>query len=611
MKDPEQDPYFTQLGLEISGEIDDELFEKAWNFVIESNEMLRAAFRWEKVENPILLILKEHQLQPQYYDFSRGETGEKERCLEEVKIKDRKEKFDLQKVPFRVTLCKMEEKKFTVIISNHHILYDGWSNGIILKEFLQAYHKLCEKKPLIPPVKRKFKEFIQWLQSLDMKKQEKFWRDYLRGVDTAVEISIKRKKAAKEKSIRANTYQLRFPGDIKNKCEDLVKSHQVTLSALFYSAWGLLLQKYNNTGDVIFGTTVSGRSAKIKSIEDMVGLFINTVPLRVKTHDHDQLLEVLCRTNEALRQRAEYESTSLVHIKESSELESSEELFDSIVVIENYPLDIHLQQQTGPFSIDSYWMVEMTNYDLTVVISIFDDIDVNFIYNAEVLDKEQVVPLAGHFRIIVENIMEYPGKECRRIELLSEQEKQQLVYDFNDTGGQYPKDKTIHALFAAQVERTPDCIASVGTWSGKTVFITYKELNEESRGLACRVWEKGIREGDPVGILVGRSIERIIGILGILKAGCGYVPLKPETPASRIKYILEDCQIKLLITTGTSFTGGKTVTAWGGEVYFLDEPSALAPVPGLDSQRRLHQSCASAANLAYVIFTSGAIGKPK
>jgi iturin family lipopeptide synthetase B len=244
------------LILDISGEINRELFKKAWNFVIEENEILRVVFRWEKVENPVQIILKMHRLQPKYYDFSSIDVNEKKKKLAEVKTGDQEEKFDLRDVPFRVTLCKIKKDKYEMIISNHHILYDGWSNGIILKEFFQAYDILCQGDNLISTSKTrgKFKEFTQWIQNQDIKRQEKFWQEYLKGFAAPKEISVKQRKT--RKGIRPQVHFHSIPGDTRKKFENFVKRVKITLSALLYSSWGLLLQDYNNSDDILFGTAV-------------------------------------------------------------------------------------------------------------------------------------------------------------------------------------------------------------------------------------------------------------------------------------------------------------------------------------------------------------------
>jgi iturin family lipopeptide synthetase B len=383
LKDPQSDHYFEQLSLEISGEINDQHFENAWNVVVETNEMLRTVFHWEKVEKPVQIVLKEHKLQPVYYDFSGKYAGKE---VEKVRLKDRNETFDLRRVPFRVTLCKVGKDKYEMIISSHHILYDGWSNGVILKEFFSAYDALSNGKEWLKPVKTKFKEFVKGCQTRDTTAHKNYWENVLKGFDTPAVFSIKGTWPQEEKGAsHYSNYQLRFP---KDTLEDFVKEYKITLASLLYGSWGILLQKYNNSGDVVFGTTVSGRSGAgassggLPGIEECVGLFINTVPLRIKAGSEDGITAFLGKLNRELRDREDFEGTSLVDIKDYSELGSEEELFDTIVVIENYPLEKSLAERTaGGLAIAGYSMYERTHYDFTLIINVIDDVEANFYYN--------------------------------------------------------------------------------------------------------------------------------------------------------------------------------------------------------------------------------------
>jgi iturin family lipopeptide synthetase B len=380
LKEPGSDLYFEQLSLEISGKIDKQIFAAAWNFVIDTNEILRTLFRWEKLENPVQIILKEHKIQLKYYDFSDKNLDEKQKWLEKTKVKDRKEKFDLQEIPFRITLCKVEPDNHVMIISNHHILYDGWSNGIILKEFFKAYNDLSAGKKLLRPAKTRFREFAKWNQDRDLHEQEKFWRDYLKGFDTPTGLTIKRRKGGG--ILSAEKFRTCLSRDLTGKIAAFVKTHKITLAAFLYSAWGILLQGYSNSGDVIFGITVSGRNAPIKGIEDMVGLFINTIPMRVKTSNEERIMELLGKNNDILPLIESNGNAPLVEVKGYSELKNNQEFFDSIVALENYPLDPGLTQENHRLSlaVHSYSIVETTTYDLTISILTGEDIEINYIY---------------------------------------------------------------------------------------------------------------------------------------------------------------------------------------------------------------------------------------
>jgi non-ribosomal peptide synthetase component F len=315
------------------------------------------------------------------------------------------------------------------------------------------------------------------------------------------------------------------------------------------------LQKYCNSEDVLFGATVSGRTTGIKGIENMVGLFINTIPLRVQTYGEETIIEMAPRIDKALREREEFEYTPLVDIRSYSPVEISESLFDTIVAIENYPLDNRLTPAGSELSIQSYSIAESTNYDLIVGILPFDGIEVKFSYKRDIFSAEMIEGLARHFnRIVLESVAKGEQK-VNRLEILSIEEKRQILFDFNGAEREYPNDKTIHRLFEEQVERTPDHIAVVKEKTAHELHefyelkeISYRKLNDLSDQIAFLLNEKGVLPGDIVGIMVERSVEMIVGILGILKRGAAYLPINPEQPEFRTEYILKDSGAKILLT---------------------------------------------------------------
>ena len=613
LKTPASEIYFEQLILDISGRIDNIIFEKAWNFVIETNEMLRAVFRWEKVPNPIQLILKKHPFQPVYYDFSSMDGNEKRPHPEEIKIKDRREAFDLREVPFRVILCKEEEKKYRMIVSHHHILLDGWSCGIILKEFFSAYNHLVSNKSLVKPGKTKFKEFINWYQIQDTGRQEKFWKDYLSGFDTPTELSIKRRKIREFKDTQR--HQIRWGKHITGKLKRFVKMRKITLASLLYGAWALLLRQYNSSRDLVFGTTLAGRTAPIPHIEDMAGLFINTLPLRVRPSIQDTLINLIYHLNQEIQNREEYQYTSLLKIKEYSELDPRTQLFDSIVVIENYPLDYGLTQTHGKLIVQLDSVFETTDYDLTVAVFLSHHIEVAFLYKKELFEAVSIVRLADHFSKIVQEIIENPEKKVSWLEIISKEEKKQILYDFNDTDTDYPKDKPLQQLFEEQAEKNPDRPALVGNGQlavGKraNMQLSYRELNEKSNQLSHVLQSKGTEPDTIITVMLERSIEMIIGILGILKAGGAYLPIDPGYPQERIDFMLADSNAKILVTSPVLLEKFEKLLIVNCQLLIVNE---IPP-----NRRRLNNYQLTInnlqlqqANIAYIIYTSGSTGRPK
>jgi amino acid adenylation domain-containing protein len=606
LKDPNSELYVEQLALDISGTLHRQTLETAWNFVAETNEMLRTLFRWEKMTKPVQAVLKTYQVNIQYHDLSQSHENpaKKKQSLETIKTNDRKKGFDLHQVPFRVTLCKVETERYVMVISHHHILYDGWSTGLILKEFFQAYHELARgNTALTPPGKPKFKEFVKWILQQDKGKQEIFWKEYLQGVIAQTEIPVKKKRAKPGATPALLDYTLPITPGLHQEVLTFVKKYKVTLAALFYTCWGILLQAYNNCSDVVFGTTVSGRSAKVKGIENMVGLFINTLPLRLVTYPNEALIDILQRIDNMLQKREPYESTPLVDTRQYSGIDTREELFDSVMVIENYPLEKSLIHEPGelPFRVDSFSITERTNYDLAVGVIISSEIKANFIYNCEALTEVQVAEWANRWVYIIRQTLDAPKQPISNIEVVLAEEKQKILFEFNGREEHYPTDKTLPQLYSQQAAQTPHHPALV--FAGN--HLTYLELEQRTGQLASWLRRQPPEPGPLIGLMTDRSLEMIPGMLGILKAGCGYVPLNPEAPPVRNEYILKECDIKLLLTTRRIFTGDDRVKigTWQGEIILLDHFS-----PGLTPGSPVQ---VSPLHLAYVIFTSGSTGKPK
>lgn len=439
---PKSEAYFEQLELLISGKIEREVFKRAWDFVVRSNEILRATFRWERVNKPVQVILREYLPTIKYYDLSspsRERSINKEgSCvspenggsLEGVKEANRHEGFDLQHVPFRVTLCNLKRDRYVMIVSYHHILCDGWSSGIIVKEFLQAYEALSRQEEPKKHKKRKFKHFVKFLQSLEKTNSESFWKAYLEGVDSGSDRSAGTERVKEVKD--TGNHRFGFEGEKQERLDRYLKEHRLTLAALIYCTWGILIQRYNNRRDVIFDTTVSGRSQRFKGSEDMVGLFINILPLRLTSCPGEPIADCLKRVNEHTQKREIHDAVSTGVINEYLAGFRENYLFDSVVVIENYPLDRRLLERQGMLTIDSYSIIERTRYDLTVLVKPLDAIEVDITYNRCLFSEKSVSDLSHHFLSIVEEILDDPAEEMDHIAVWNDAERAQIVSTLNN-----------------------------------------------------------------------------------------------------------------------------------------------------------------------------------
>jgi non-ribosomal peptide synthetase component F/acyl carrier protein len=429
LHDPQSRREFEQLYLEISGIPDRERFRQAWNIVIDDNQMLRTQFHWEKLKQPVQVVLKEHPLSFSYYDLSGIAKGNKDIRLQEIILDDRSRMFLLDKVPFRVAICKMEKDRFGMLISNHHILYDGWSNGIILKEFFDTYEALSigSRPHPLPALKERgkagFKSFVRLLQNHDTSAQNAFWKHYLAGFEGKQGHAKKRKRDTDD----MEKFLLKLSAEFTEQMEALARQYNISVSSILYAAWGLLLQKYNNHFDILFDTTVSGRSAKLKGIENTVGLFINTLPVRIRSFAGETVIRMLYDTYDRVRQWQDYENSSQMIIKEHLDQSPQQLLFDSLVVIENYPLEVEEIVENSEFSIISRSYFGQTVYDLTLLITISNDIEVEFGYRKDLFPDELITLLSRNFVSVIQAIIKNPKASLSSIDVVSAHERNKLL----------------------------------------------------------------------------------------------------------------------------------------------------------------------------------------
>jgi len=489
-------------------------------------------------------------------------------------------------------IVKLGENEGEMIITNHHILYDGWSSGIIIKEFIAAYESILDGKEPVKRVKPRFKEYVKWQQEQNKEEQLGYWKGYLKGYEEKAVIAGY--SSGEEKTA---VYHEELEPELRNAMERLCREEKVAVATVINTAWGILLQRYNNTGDVVFGTTVSGRTAKLEGIEEAVGLYINTLPIRVKAEGKERIEELLRRVERDTREREVYESLALSEIQGAVGAGGGESLFDTLVVIENYPIDKRLANREGKVEVQISEVKEATNYDITVGVMLKDKIGLSISYKREKYGAEEIKRLTGHLTNILCEISGNSRKGVEEIEVISKAEKRQLLYEFNDTYAEYPKDKTIHELFEEQVKKTPDNIAVVY----KNRQFTYRELNEKANRLARVLREKGVVPDSIVGIMSERSLEMIIGIIAILKAGGAYLPVDPEYPAERIKFMLEDSGACILLAQ--KHLSDKR--SYNGRTIELDDEHIY------QGDRNNLENINRPSDLAYVIYTSGSTGKPK
>jgi amino acid adenylation domain-containing protein len=582
--------YNIQITLKISGEINLLNFKKAWEFVVAANEMLRVVYRWDNLEKPVQIILKENDLRIDLYDLS--DCDDQLSRLNRVKQDDRTEIFNLLDVPFRLKLCTLSFDQYMMIISYHHILFDGWSLGIILKEFNAAYNRLCSGEKLKAVRKGVYKDYVKYLLGKEKALEAKYWKEYLRDFDFGA--SYLRENPDVDRSIeKIAKIGCRFSGWSHEEIQKFTRLNEVTLAGLLYAAWGILLKKYKNSDDLIFGITLSGRNLNLNDADKIVGMFVNTLPLRIKLRADESLMDILKATDAALKS-IDYTYSSLAKIKEYSNLTGEGNLFNNIIVFENYPVDWgDFKNSNLGLEFDS--VAETTNYDLTVVANTRTEFEIEFFYKTSCFSDDFIRNIAVRLRKIIETMAEKPEMKLNQLSVLSDAEFQKLIYGYNNTFKRFCA-KTIHEIFEEQVKKTPNNNAI----DQDGLLFTYKEINIKANQLAGILQKAKVGPDSIVGVMVERSAWMVIGCLAVLKAGGAYLPIDIEYPKDRIEYILNDSKADIILTTA-DLSGAD----YGRQTFFLDNEQLYTG----DGSNPASSSIAS--NLAYAIYTSGSTGNPK
>jgi amino acid adenylation domain-containing protein/non-ribosomal peptide synthase protein (TIGR01720 family) len=599
---PNSGVYFVQSVFTLSGDINVLAFEQAWRRAVELHPILRTLFVWENRQHPLQVVCKTVNLPWNNSDWRSLSSGEQEESLLAFLQAERERGFELDKAPLmRCTLIRVADNTYQFILSHHHLLMDGWCLPIVLKEvwaFYQAFDR-GENLYLNPPPP--YRNYIAWLRQQDSEASQKFWRSTLAGFTAPTPLIVDKLvgNLSEQKAIY-DEQNFKLSASLTDALKELARQNHLTLNTLVQGAWALLLSRYSGELDVVFGATVSGRSPALLGVESMVGLFINTLPVRVQVSPETELLSWLKQLQVSQVEREQYSYSSLVEIQGVSDVPRILPLFNSIVVFENYPVDSSLLEGKGSVEISNVRGFERTNYPLTVVVVPDKELSIQISYDTSRFDGNTISRMLGHLQTILEAIVANPKVQISKLPMLTEAERQQLLVEWNNTQTQYSQDKCIHQLFEEQVENSPDAIAVV--FKGKQ--LTYRELNARANQLAYYLQELGVEPEVLVGICVERSLEMVVGLLGILKAGGAYVPLDPAYPSERLAYMLSDSQVQVLLTNSKLVNSLPTTNQ---QVICLDKDWGVIR----EHCEQNPKSSVQSSNLAYVIYTSGSTGKPK
>ncbi|HYO12017.1 MAG TPA: amino acid adenylation domain-containing protein, partial [Thermoanaerobaculia bacterium] len=591
---PGSEIYFEQMACTLAGPLDVAAFTRAWGEVVDRQPALRTSFVWEGLERPLQIVRRGVQVPVRVEDW-RGIPADR---LEDFLAADRARGFELGRAPLmRLALLRRGEEEHRMVWSFHHLLLDGWCLSLVFREVLTLYeaHRTGAAAVGLEPV-RPYREYIAWLLRQDLGQAESYWREELAGFAAATPVPFDHPGA--EAARRAGDF-----GEVAAALPAL-PGREVTLNTLVQGAWALTLSWFGGERDVVFGGVVSGRPADLPGVESAIGLFINTLPVRVGVEPGKPAGAWLRRLQERqVRQRAQ-EWSPLPEVQRWSEVPAGEPLFHSLVVFENYPLDSSLGERLTGLEARDFAVAEHTNYPLTLTVAARGGLTAEISFDRR-FEGATARRMLGGFAVLLEGLAARPERPAGELSPLSEAERHQLLREWS-SGGEGVEEVCLHELFEAQAARTPDALAL----KVDGAILSYAQLNGRANRLARRLRELGVGPEVRVGLCVERSAEMIVAILGILKAGGAYVPLDPEVPAERLAFLLEDALAGVsspLLVTQASLAAALPSTR--ARTLVLDE-LARKDGEGEGSDGNLAGGAAP-GNLAYVIYTSGSTGLPK
>ncbi|HEX7239255.1 MAG TPA: condensation domain-containing protein, partial [Longimicrobiaceae bacterium] len=596
--------YNMPRALRLGGELDPRALEDALGEIVRRHEALRTTFaEVEGVAVQVVAPFGGFALPVE--DLSGLEEGERVAVAKGRVAEDAARPFDLERGPlFRAGLLRLEAEEHVLLLCVHHVVSDGWSMGVLFGELsaLYAAYREGRESPLPEPAVQ-YADYAAWqreqLEGEVLERQVGYWKERLAGAPELLELPTDHPRPAVQ-TYRGASQPIELPGELLERLEALARREGVTLYMVLLGAFQVLLSKYAGSEDVVVGSPIAGRTRR--EVEGLIGFFVNTLVLRTDVSGDPGFREVLRRVREGTL--GAYENQDVPFEKLVAELQperslSHSPLFQVMFALQNAggaegALPGLRLQGVGAEQ-------ESAKFDLSLALAatpqgLFGELS----YSTELFERGTIVRMVGHLERVLEQVAEDPNVRLSGVELLGGAERAQVVEEWNRTEAEYPYDRCIHQLFEAQAARTPDAVAVVF----EEESLSYRALNERANRLAHHLRGLGVGPEVRVAVCVERSLEMVVGLLGILKTGGAYVPLDPAYPAERLEYMLADSGVKVLLTE-ERLRGA--LPEFGGVVVRLDaDAPAIARHPDTALPVDVGPS-----GLAYVIYTSGSTGRPK
>jgi amino acid adenylation domain-containing protein len=604
--DPKGGTYVEQFTFTLEGETDAAALRAAWEQASGRHPVLRTAFVWEGLDEPLQVVRQRCALPWEEHDWRGVESAEQRRRLATLLDADRARGFVLTKAPLlRLTLVRLADDRAMLVATFDHMLFDGWSLSLLTEEVFASYRARGSASFEQAPAPRPYRDYIAWLGQQDKDTARRFWRQALSGFTSPTQLPGSGTGAGTSGAYGRREARLGF--EQTQALREMARRHRLTLNTLVQGAWALLLMRHAGVKDVAYGAVVSGRPTALEGVERMIGLFINTLPVRVRAEGDETAAAWLKRLQSEQAGAREYEHVGLAEVQGWSEVGRGTPLFESVMTVHNFHGDSQgstddgdAYQRDDASSVQELREAQKASYPLVIKFTPGIDLGLAVVYDRGRFADAAVELLVRQIQTVLAQFAAAPEQPLSEVSLSDESEARQLLGEWNDTARPDTQSGCFQQLFEAQVERDPWAVALV---CGDE-RLTYRELNERANQLAHYLRGLGVGPEMLVGISMGRSAEMVVAVLGVFKAGGAYVPLDPAYPLERLSLMLEDSGVAVLLTQ---------------EAVVDVLPAHWVQVVCIDSEwdvisRESRAGIASGAtldSLAYVIYTSGSTGVPK
>lgn len=593
--------YLTQLAWNINGKLNIQKFKQAWDSVLKKYSILRTSFAHANISSPVQVINAHCHMPWQDLDWAQYTEAEQADLFNSWLDQDRRLGFDLNKPPLiRCALIKLGENGFKFISTYDHLIIDGWSLSLVLRDLFDCYESSCE---LVINDREigSFADYSSWLSEQQYPQAKDFWRTYLRSYNNIAMFPAEKGERAENKRYGNQTNYL--SNELTASINDFAKKNHLTINTIIQGVWAFLLCQYSKQEDVLVGITVSGRNTEYPSIQQMVGMFINTLPLRIKLDQNISIIDWFKQIQINMREIAQHETLSLTEIGDFAKLPIAKYLLTNLV-FENYPIeDKILTNHEGKsisdgLSIGSPEPFANTGFPLTITIIPGQRIGINLCYSNQYYTEQYIKQLHGHISNALSFIIKNDKQSLPGLQFMDDEELQQIMCLSTGLKKSLPDNLYFQAI-EQHANFNPNNIAIVD--GNKQV--SYLDLHIKTNKVANYLQSIGVHRNIQVGVCCNRSIETIVAILAINKAGGTYVPLEPNQPTERLSDIVNNAELQMIIAEEKySRLFNEKITIKKLDDIFLASEDFSCNTPSIVNK---------SSDLVYMIYTSGTTGKPK